>query len=386
MGTGLREKAFLFALFSTAALASGAGLLALDRYGLFSIGPESEDAAPAATEERFVVAALPAAKEDVTVALKGPLLGSAYAAVPAAEPAYVSEPPLVVPEPQPARRFAYIPEDAFPLSESDDLSLALDRESDNPEFWASQTHREIAALEKKMPPVVAPPSVSGQPATASDDSDNDRKTLDGRLAEISPAAIRRLKAKFTDSKVAWPPNEVSLVAIKSEKVVELYTRSLGQEWKFVHSYPVLAASGGSGPKLRRGDKQVPEGVYGISFLNPNSRYHVSLRVSYPNKFDREMAKTDGRKDLGGDIMIHGKNVSAGCLAVGDEAAEELFVLASQVGIENTRLIIAPTDFRKETPEVAKGQPKWVPKLYTEVATAMTPFKRPSSSFLSFFGN
>jgi murein L,D-transpeptidase YafK len=61
----------------------------------------------------------------------------------------------------------------------------------------------------------------------------------------------------------------------------------------IHRYPLLAASGVAGPKLRQGDKQVPEGVYGISFLNPNSRYDVSLRVNYPNAFDRQMAAKDG---------------------------------------------------------------------------------------------
>jgi hypothetical protein len=39
-------------------------------------------------------------------------------------------------------------------------------------------------------------------------------------------------------------------------------------------------------------------------------------------------KKDGRKNLGSNIMIHGKNCSVGCLAMGDEAAEELFVLAA----------------------------------------------------------
>ena len=68
----------------------------------------------------------------------------------------------------------------------------------------------------------------------------------------------------------------------------------GQAWKLIHRYSVLAASGVAGPKLRQGDKQVPEGVYGISFLNPSSRYDVSLRVNYPNAFDRQMAAKDGR--------------------------------------------------------------------------------------------
>ena len=78
-------------------------------------------------------------------------------------------------------------------------------------------------------------------------------------------------------------------------------------------------------------------------------------------------------------MIHGKNVSSGCLAVGDESAEELFVLAAEVGIGNVTLVIAPTDFRRNsTVSLPKG-PDWVPKLYTEIASAMAPYKAPHSA-------
>lgn len=211
-------------------------------------------------------------------------------------------------------------------------------------------------------------------------------TLKTRLAEISPTASLRLAAKFEAAKAIWPPAEIVLIAIKDEKAVELHARQAGAGWKLIHRYRVMAASGSAGPKLRQGDRQVPEGVYGIALLNPNSAYHVSMRVNYPNAFDRQMAALEGRKDLGGDIMIHGKNLSAGCLAMGDEAIEELFVLAAQVGRSNVKLIISPTDFReKGVSALAPGQPQWLPKLYAEIATAMTEFKAPrSTGLLSLF--
>jgi len=215
-------------------------------------------------------------------------------------------------------------------------------------------------------------------------------TLKTRLAEIGPGATQRLAAKFETAKAQWPPAEMALLAIKSEKALELHVRQKGGPWKLIHRYRVLAASGGPGPKLRQGDKQVPEGIYSIAFLNPNSAYHVSLRVNYPNAFDREMAAKEARKDLGGDIMIHGKNLSAGCLAVGDEAAEELFVLAAQTGLAHVKVIIAPTDFRDHAiPPSEPGRPEWLPKLYTEVASAMSELKdreprSAATSLLSFF--
>lgn len=213
-------------------------------------------------------------------------------------------------------------------------------------------------------------------------------SLKQRLEQISPGALARLQPRFEAAKVAWPPAEIALVAIKDEKAIELHARAKDGAWTFVHRYRVFAASGRAGPKLARGDRQVPEGVYRISYLNPNSAYHVSMRVNYPNAFDREMAKKDGRRDLGGDIMIHGKNVSAGCLAVGDANAEELFVLAAQVGIGNVKLVIAPTDFRRNQAQtVALTGPSWTPQLYAEIAGAMAAYKGPPAapSLLSLLG-
>ncbi len=200
-----------------------------------------------------------------------------------------------------------------------------------------------------------------------------------RVAEIGPGAIARLEEKFSDASIAWPPQRLAFLAFKEERVVEVQAQSAGGGWAPVYRYRVEAASGGAGPKLVEGDRQVPEGLYKIVSLNPNSRYHVSLRVGYPNDFDRAMAKADGRKKLGGDIMIHGRNLSAGCLAVGDDGAEEFFVMAHAIGLDYVDVIIAPRDFRKPSvfssvkETVNFGQPSWLPSLYDTIKTALEPF-------------
>jgi murein L,D-transpeptidase YafK len=111
---------------------------------------------------------------------------------------------------------------------------------------------------------------------------------------------------------------------------------------------------------------VPEGIYGIEFLNPNSRFHLSLRLNYPNAFDRQMALRDKRTNLGGDIMIHGGALSVGCLAMGDPAAEDLFMLVADVGRGNSAAILAPYDFRKRAAKVPAGSPQWTIELYRQV--------------------
>jgi hypothetical protein len=72
-------------------------------------------------------------------------------------------------------------------------------------------------------------------------------------------------------------------------------------------------------------------------------------------------------------MIHGGAKSVGCLAMGDQAAEDLFVLAAETGIEHVTIVISPVDFRRgERPTRLKYRPKWLPELYTDIRQAMAP--------------
>ena len=89
-----------------------------------------------------------------------------------------------------------------------------------------------------------------------------------------------------------------------------------------------------GPKQFEGDSKTPEGTYFIDRRNPNSAYHLSLGISYPNAQDRAFAEAQGKKP-GGDIFIHGrakknkgrgKDWTAGCIAVKDKEIEEIYAM------------------------------------------------------------
>jgi hypothetical protein len=198
-----------------------------------------------------------------------------------------------------------------------------------------------------------------------------RATLVERVRELTPEASARLRPSFDAAGVPFPPAAVRLVAFKDQRLLALYARGPSGPWRLVRRNPVLAASGVAGPKLAEGDRQVPEGRYRITFLNPNSQFHVSLRLDYPNAEDRAQAARDGRRNLGGDIMIHGSNVSIGCLAMGDEVAEDLFVLAALTGITNVEAIITPTDLRiASPPPAAIAARPWVGALYGRIRKAL----------------
>jgi hypothetical protein len=207
-----------------------------------------------------------------------------------------------------------------------------------------------------------------RPATG---SMSGRKSVTDRVSEFGETVHRRLGARFSQVGVAYPPRQIILVGLKQERTLEVWAPGGTGEFRQVLTYPILGASGTLGPKLREGDNQVPEGLYKIESLNPNSKFHLALRLNYPSSFDKAKGKLDGRRNLGGDIMIHGGSASVGCLAMGNEAAEDLFLLAAQAGIENVSVILSPVDFRvKDLPADSSTAPSWTAELYTEIKTGL----------------
>ncbi len=196
------------------------------------------------------------------------------------------------------------------------------------------------------------------------------KTIEDRVAEFGEPVRARLAPQFEAAGVLYPPTRVTLLGIKQDRVLEVHAAGPEGALRFICAYPILAASGQLGPKLKEGDRQVPEGIYRIRELNPNSLFHLALWIDYPNEFDWARAAEDGRTEPGSEIMIHGSDRSLGCLAMGDPAAEDLFVLAALVGTEQVRLVIAPVDLRRRSFAPPEGTPSWTAQLYDEIQTAL----------------
>jgi murein L,D-transpeptidase YafK len=72
----------------------------------------------------------------------------------------------------------------------------------------------------------------------------------------------------------------------------------------LRSYSVSLGAVPRGHKQQEGDERTPEGLYSIDAHNPNSSFHLSLQISYPNELDRARAE-EAAVDPGGLIMIHG---------------------------------------------------------------------------------
>ena len=131
-------------------------------------------------------------------------------------------------------------------------------------------------------------------------------------------------------------------AFKFEEDVELWAKNRDTEqYTQIASYKFCSNVGSLGPKRRQGDLQIPEGIYSLSKFNPNSNYHLSLKVNYPNKAD---SLKGYRYDLGGMIFIHGGCNTIGCIPITDDKIKEVYVaayLAHASGQEDIPIHIYP---------------------------------------------
>jgi len=137
------------------------------------------------------------------------------------------------------------------------------------------------------------------------------------IARVAPSLVRDLGEKGLTYGAP-----VFVRVFKEEKELEVWLKE-GEAFELFRTYDIAAMSGRLGPKLREGDRQAPEGFYFVtpSRMNPNSRFHLSFNLGYPNTFDRAYDRT------GSALMIHGNNVSIGCFAMTDAKIEEIYALA-----------------------------------------------------------
>lgn len=145
-----------------------------------------------------------------------------------------------------------------------------------------------------------------------------------RVRDAFDLKSEKLQEEFKAQSFSWPPQNIFIRSFKADLSLEVWLK-VDEKYKLFKTYDVCKASGNLGPKYKQGDHQVPEGFYYIDRFNPNSNFHLSLGINYPNSADK--LRSDAN-DLGGDIFIHGSCVTVGCLPMTDEVIKELYVLCA----------------------------------------------------------
>lgn len=136
------------------------------------------------------------------------------------------------------------------------------------------------------------------------------------------------------------PEVTKIVVDKGDRRMRLYHND-----EVLRSFRIGLGFAPTGHKQFEGDGRTPEGLYHIDRRNPNSRFHLSIGISYPNAADRAFAEAQG-KSPGGDIFIHGKGPrhqrsrgdwTEGCIWVTDREMEDIYAMVR----DGTPILIRP---------------------------------------------
>lgn len=133
-----------------------------------------------------------------------------------------------------------------------------------------------------------------------------------------------LKSKMTDMEVGERDN-IFIRIFKQEAELEVWKKTASGKFALLTTYEICAWSGDLGPKFKEGDRQAPEGFYRVTpgLMNPNSSFHLSFNLGFPNAYDRSRGRT------GSFLMVHGACSSAGCYSMEDKQIEEIYALARE---------------------------------------------------------
>ena len=138
------------------------------------------------------------------------------------------------------------------------------------------------------------------------------------LVPVPSATLSLMAARDMD-----PRSPILIRAFKKESELEVWKMTRSGRYALLKTYPICRWSGQLGPKRKTGDRQTPEGFYSVPSekMNPNSSYHLSFDLGYPNAYDRAHGGT------GSYLMTHGTCSSMGCFAMTDAQISEIYSLA-----------------------------------------------------------
>ncbi|SDD75483.1 L,D-transpeptidase catalytic domain [Paracoccus isoporae] len=161
------------------------------------------------------------------------------------------------------------------------------------------------------------------------------------LGGASLLAIAGCAAPESKFKTYDGPQVTRVDLFKSQRLMRLYSgNTVLKQYNFGLGFAPV------GNKLYEGDGKTPEGLYYVDRRNPNSRYHLSVGIDYPNASDKARALAAG-VPVGSDIFIHGqgpegrvatkRDWTAGCIAVTDDEIEEIYAMVQ----DGTPVVIYP---------------------------------------------
>ncbi len=183
-------------------------------------------------------------------------------------------------------------------------------------------HEKVEVTKSETNEQTAPPAETAPPATVKNTQS---------LEDISPkintdAALGACDMNLSideciEQMGAKPGDNIFIRIFKLTAELEVWIK-VDDYYQLLKIYPICKQSGTLGPKMKEGDRQGPEGFYSVTRqdMNPNSKYHLSFNLGFPNAYDQIQGYT------GSALMVHGGCVSIGCFAMTDSKIDEIYGL------------------------------------------------------------
>lgn len=179
----------------------------------------------------------------------------------------------------------------------------------------------------------------------------DQQSAYARVAQALQKKEASLLQNLERVGIRWEQGfDIYFRAFKKEAVMEVWVKNKGESaYTLLTQWAFCSSVGFLGPKTEQGDRQIPEGFYRISELNPLSDYHLSLKINYPNLADSIRSKG---KNPGGQIYVHGGCETVGCIPLSDSIIEDAYLLcvlaaSGQSGLPEIPVHIFPTHLQPD---------------------------------------
>lgn len=147
-----------------------------------------------------------------------------------------------------------------------------------------------------------------------------------------------------------PEGSILVRIFKEESELELWRRGADGRYVLAKTFPMCRWSGKLGPKKALGDRQAPEGFYQVTpaLMNPNSKYHLSFNLGFPNPLEKSFGYT------GDALMVHGACSSSGCYAMTDDGVAEIYAAAEKAfALGQSDFQVQAFPFRMTAEQMAK---------------------------------
>jgi murein L,D-transpeptidase YafK len=191
--------------------------------------------------------------------------------------------------------------------------------------------------------------------TPSEPSFMDEQLGYSRVKQAFDEKWPELRARLQSMDIHPDSFDLFIRGFKFEEDVEIWVKHQDSSvYQHMLSYKFCSNVGALGPKRKQGDLQIPEGLYTLSKFNPESNFHLPLKINYPNLSDSLMGYSP---QLGGLIFIHGGCSTIGCIPITDNKIKELYVLAvkaRQNGQEAIPVHLFPVRMSEENMGILNG--------------------------------